>query len=97
MSVRAGLTPKRVRDMDEYAGMLRRMIRAAGRRAAEGDPEDLAELVALRAVLDEAIETGVTGVREYYSWADVGAALGVTRQTAHERYGHVSTQRRASA
>lgn len=86
MSVRGGLTPKRPRDMDDYSAMLRRMIRAAGRRVAEGDPEDLAELVAIREALDAAIGDGVRGVRTHYSWGDIAAALGVTRQSAHERF-----------
>ena len=86
MSVRGALTPKRPRDMDDYSAMLRRMIRAAGRRVAEGDPEDLADLVAIREALDEAIATGVRGVREHYSWGEIANALGVTRQTAHERF-----------
>lgn len=83
---------KRERENPEYAAMLRRMIRAYGRRVADADPEDLAELVALRETLDQAITEAVNGQRQAYgrSWADVARGLGMTRQSAHERYGQAS-------
>lgn len=89
MSVKANLTAKPVRDSDEYAGMLRRMIRAFGRRVGEGDPDDLAELVALRGYLDDVITQAVKDQRSVsgYSWADVARGLGTSRQAAQERYG----------
>ncbi len=90
MSVRTSLTPVALRDMADVTGMLRRMIRAAGRRVALGDAEDLAELVALREALDAAIAEGVEGVRATgYSWGDIGQALGISRQSAHERFSRV--------
>lgn len=69
--------------------MLRRMIRAYGRRVADADDVDLAEMVALRAQLDEAIAAAVRGQREHHgaSWADVARGLGTTRQAAQMRYG----------
>lgn len=48
MSVKRRLTPKRERETPEYAAMVRRIIRAHGRRVIHADPEDLAELVAAR-------------------------------------------------
>ncbi len=83
---------KRERENPEYAGMLRRMIRAYGRRVADADPEDLADLVALRAELDAAIAAAVTGQREQHgrSWSEVARGLGMTKQSAHERYGQAS-------
>lgn len=89
MSVKSGLTPKRVRDSDEYAAMLRRMIRAYGRRVGEGDPDDLADLVALREVLETVIDDAVNDQRRItgYSWADVARGLGTTRQAAQMRHG----------
>lgn len=70
-----------------YFEMLGRMIAAAGRRVAKGDPEDLAQLVALAAALDDAAAVGVAGIRASgRSWADVGRATGMTRQAAHERW-----------
>lgn len=72
----------------DYLAMLRRMLRAAGRRVGDADEVDLAGLVALRADLDEAIEAAVTGQRSTgRSWAYVAAGLGTTRQAAQQRYG----------
>lgn len=81
---------KREREVGEYAGMVRRVIRAHGRRVAAADPEDLVELVALRDVLEAAIDEAVTGMRaapRSASWTAIGDALGITRQGAFQRYG----------
>lgn len=77
----------------EYAAMLRRMIRAYGRRVADADDVDLAEMVELRDLLETAIAEAVAGQRERHgrSWADVARGLGVTRQAAQMRYGRAST------
>jgi aromatic ring hydroxylase len=84
---------KRERETTEYAGMVRRIIRAHGRRVADADEVDLAELVAIRETLDEAIATAVLGQRERHgaSWADVARGLGVTRQYAQRTYGKVAS------
>ena len=91
--VKAGLTapePKRVIETPEYAAFARRSLRACGRRVADGDVEGLAALVALRSELDEAIASAVRGLKAEpwsYSWAQVAAVLGTTRQAAQQRYG----------
>jgi DNA-binding GntR family transcriptional regulator len=77
----------RPRETPEYAGAVRRMIRAHGRRVAAADPEDLAELVAMREVLEAAIAEAVAGQKADYSWAMVARGLGTTRQAAQMRYG----------
>lgn len=73
----------------EYAAMLRRMIRAYGRRVGDADDVDLADMLTIRAAVDAAIAEAVTGQRERYgrSWADIARGLGVTRQAAQMRYG----------
>lgn len=71
----------------EYAAMMRRMMRAHGRRVANADPEDLAELVALREALEDSIAEAVAGMRSRLSWAEVARGLGTTRQAAQMRYG----------
>ena len=78
----------------DYLRAAARFLRGAGRRVADADPEDLAELLALRQVLDEAIATAVTGQREQWgrSWADIARAAGTTRQAAHERWGPPTTK-----
>lgn len=95
--VRSTLTPQRRRrkrarrpvEATDYAAMMRRLIRAYGRRVADADVEDLADMLAVRAELDEAIASAVRVSRERWgrSWADIGRAAGVTKQTAHERWG----------
>ncbi len=65
-----------------------RFIRAAGKRAGEGDEFELAELVGLHAVLDEAIAVAIAGQRSYgKSWAKIGRAVGTSREAAWQRWG----------
>jgi hypothetical protein len=73
----------------EYAAFCRRIIRAYARRVAQADDVDLAEMIAVRDEMDAAIAAAITGQREQWgaSWADIGRALGVTRQAAQMRYG----------
>lgn len=73
----------------EYAAMMRRMVRAYGRRVADCDIEDLAELIALRGDLEAAIADAVHATRERHrrSWADIARATGTTRQAAQQRWG----------
>lgn len=71
-----------------YIEFARRVIRGAGRRVAEADEFELAELVQLRRDLEYAIGEAIEGQRAYgRSWQHIGDALGITRQAAHERYG----------
>lgn len=75
-------------DHSDYFAMVGRVIKAAGKRAGRADPEDLAELVALREDFALAVDMAVAGLRgSGYSWAQIGAALGMTRQSAQERWG----------
>lgn len=72
-----------------FLGFVRRVIRSAGRRVADGDIEALADLVAVRDDLEAAISEAVKGLRaDYqYSWADIGRVTNTTRQAAQQRYG----------
>ena len=70
--------------------MLRRMIRAYGRRVADADPVDFAAMVALRDELDAAMLTAVQGLQDRHSWTDIATALGVSRQAARQRWGKTS-------
>ena len=80
--------PKVERDTMSYLGAAARFIRAAGVRVADADEFELAELVALRDVLETAIRDGIAGQRARgRSWQHIGDALGITRQSAQERYG----------
>jgi hypothetical protein len=73
---------------DEYAAFVRRIVRAYARRVATGDVEALTDMVALSCVVDDAIGQAVIGLRTHgYSWADIAARLGITRQAAQQRWG----------
>ena len=98
-TVRAGLTPDRpartrrrghrpVVENDDYARFTRRILAAHGRRIGSGDIEGLAELSRLADEIDSTVTDAVTGLRAAgFSWADIAARLGTSRQAAHQRYG----------
>jgi hypothetical protein len=72
---------------DDYAAFSRRVIRAAARRVAAGDVEELAHLFRLERELQCAIQIAVNGLRaQGYSWADIALRIGITRQAAHQRW-----------
>jgi hypothetical protein len=91
LHVKAGLTSgrrRRVVENDEFTAFSRRVLRAAGRRIAAGDVEALPALAGLAVELDTAIGVAVAGLRGAgYSWAEIAARLGVTRQAAQQRWG----------
>ncbi len=92
-AVNRRLTPKRRRrrdvvENDEYAGFARRIMAAYGRRVAGGDVEALRDLINLGRDIEHATDTAVAGLRAHgYSWAEIAARLGITRQAAHQRWG----------
>jgi len=89
--VKAGLTSERgwrQVENDEYAAFVRRILRAYARRVGNGDVEALIPLADLADEIDTAIAEAVKGLRAFgYSWAEIGARLGVTRQAAQQRWG----------
>jgi DNA-directed RNA polymerase specialized sigma24 family protein len=93
-TVRKNLTPKRRRrrvENDEYAAFARRVLRAYGRRIAQGDIDAITELSTLFGEVESALGSAVLGLRLLgYSWAEIGKRLGVTRQSAHERWSEAS-------
>lgn len=79
----------------DLAAMLKRMSRALVRRAAEGDLEALSALADVERHFHDALTDAVNAARtprgngpglEGYSWTEIGNALGVTRQTAQQRF-----------
>ena len=80
---------RRVTENDEYAAFTRRVIRAYTRRVTAGDIDALADMARLADELDIAISHAVTGLRARhgYSWAEIAARLGITRQAAQQRWG----------
>lgn len=74
-------------DHREFAAFARRILRALARRVAVSDPEDLVDLIELRAEVDRALALAVAGLRANgRSWTEIGLALGVTRQAARQRF-----------
>jgi DNA-directed RNA polymerase specialized sigma24 family protein len=83
----------RVTENDEYAAFAHRVLRAWARRVAAGDIDAIADMAAAARELDEAMRDAVTGLRvKGYSWAEIAARLGVTRQAAQQRWGHSRQQ-----
>lgn len=75
----------------EFTAFSRRIIRAHGRRVADSDPTALADMIALREALDAAIDDAVDGLRAAgFSWTEIAAELGVSRQAARQRWGVAS-------
>jgi hypothetical protein len=81
---------KREVSITDYLAMVERMIRAAGRRVAWADPEDLSELIGLKFVLQEAIDEAVIGLRATgITWGSIGVATGTSRQAAIMKWAHL--------
>jgi hypothetical protein len=91
-SGRAGGRPARVVENTEFTAFGRRVLRAAGRRVAAGDVDALPALASLATEVDAAIADAVAGLRQAgYSWGEIAARLGVTRQAAHQRWATAPT------
>jgi hypothetical protein len=82
-----GLAPRhQASDVGAAAG---RMLRALVRRAGDGDLIALEELASLQRASADAVASAARALHDgpyAYSWGEIGAALGVTRQSAHERF-----------
>lgn len=75
-------------DHSEFGAFVLRILRAYSRRVARADVEDLAELLAVRDAVDDAIARAVAGLRDAgRSWGEIAAATGTTRQAVQQRYG----------
>lgn len=90
-TVKPRLTANRPRqhvENDEYAAFARRVLRAYARRIATGDIDAITDLNNLFTEVETALGRAIIGLHLLgYSWADIGARLGVTRQAAHQRWG----------
>jgi hypothetical protein len=76
------------RENGDYAAFAARVIRGHARRITDGDIDGLADLLRLSRELETATQQAVTGLRGFgYSWTDIGARLGTTRQAAQQRWG----------
>ncbi len=81
---------RKVVEMPEWFGFMRRMVRATSRRVADRDIEALAGLQMLRDEIDAEMQRAVDQLRSPegggYSYTDIGRVLGVTRQAAQQRF-----------
>jgi len=84
------MTTKRDREAPELMAACIRMMRALARRAGQGELEALESLDMLQDVLQHQLGSAVISYREgpaQASWADIGKALGMSRQAAQQRWG----------
>jgi hypothetical protein len=75
---------------DVYRGFMGRAFKAYGRRIGAGDIAALPELASLEKDLDAALLDAVGQLIQEphcYSWSEVAAQLGVTRQAVQQKYG----------
>ena len=96
-TVKPALTPKprakrskREVENAQFDAFVRRILRAYARRVAAGDVEALASLTALSAEVDAVTRLAVAGLRGRpysYSWSEIAARLGTSKQAAQMRYG----------
>jgi hypothetical protein len=79
---------KRERESPELAAFLRRMARALVARAERGDLDALTALRETRREIQAREADAVAGLRaKGYTWAEIGAALGITKQAAEKTFG----------
>lgn len=78
---------RRYVETTDFLAMIARLLASAGERVAEADPEELAQLLELRRLVDDAILEAVRGLRAGgTTWEDIGAAAGTSRQAAIMRW-----------
>jgi hypothetical protein len=81
----------RVVENDEYAAFLRRALRAYARRIGKGDIDEFAQMAAIADEMDDILRQAVAGLRAAgFSWADIAARTGTTRQAAWKRWANPS-------
>lgn len=86
---RDGRTRQRVENV-KFDAFVRRILAAYGRRVAAGDIEALRSLARLSSEVDAVTRLAVAGLKarpHSYSWAEIAARLGTSRQAAQMRYG----------
>lgn len=83
----------------EYIKMVTRMIRAAGKRGAKANPYMLKLISEMHQAVDEAEQLCADGLHgdQDYSWAEIGADMGIGRHAAMRRYGNANPATEAEA
>lgn len=71
----------------DFVAFLRRVVRASARRVADGDEPELAELMAVRDELDDAICQAIDGQLAWgKSWTQIAVGMNMTKQGAFQWY-----------
>jgi hypothetical protein len=85
--------PRRYRESDEMAAMVRRVSRSMVKRAASGDLHALTALRQMREYVDQATRAAAQELHDPiewsggYSWTVIAQELGISRQAARQMYG----------
>jgi hypothetical protein len=75
----------------EYVKFMRRVARGMGRRTADMDPTALAEFSSLAAELRQVETDAALALNDQgFSWAEIGAAQGITGSVAWRKYAKAS-------
>jgi hypothetical protein len=70
---------------EAYAGFCGRVVRSLGDRVGDGDVHELQYIRTLGELVDEAAGRAVLGLlAQGYSYAEIGAGIGVSRQAVHQ-------------
>lgn len=78
---------KREREAPEVGAMVGRCLRALVRRAADGDTFALEQLATIERDLSGYVAEAGAAMHTYgYSYTELAAVLGVTRQAARQRF-----------
>lgn len=72
---------------EDYLAMCSRLLRAAGRRVSDSDPDTLALFIRLRDTLDQEICLAASSLNQQgFSWGEIGKSLSISRAAAHKRF-----------
>lgn len=82
------MTGRRYRETDEYLAAVQRMLRALGRRIGDADIAMLPGLAEIPRLGEGLLGIAARQLHDEhgYSWADIGRVLGISKQSAHERF-----------
>jgi len=91
----------------DFLAFVRRIVRALGRRIDVQDPEAFREIVALHDELERAImeamdayvarDAHLAPAQRTNTWTAIGAALGISRQQAEQRWSRRGRERLRAA
>lgn len=85
------MKPKKPRTLEDFHGAIRRNLLAYNLRAAADEMRDPADLDAYLKLQPDIDNVAITAVRSFrrrgFSWSEIGAGVGMTRQAAQQRWG----------